>query len=70
MNAHQLDLFGRSRPDAKARDIDWDGVSGMDLATDARLLSRYIREELPRCQAETRRWAKEIKQRIRKGAAA
>ena len=61
----QLDLFGRTKPNARAEVIDWDAVSGMDLVNDERVLARYIREELPRSQAQDRRFAQVIKERNR-----
>ena len=61
----ELDLFGRTKPDAHAREIDWDAVSGLDLATDDALLRRFIREELPRQQAQMQRWARTIRARKR-----
>lgn len=61
----QLELFGRPKPDAKAREIDWEAVSGLDMATDDKLLRRFIREELPREEAQMKRWARAISERKR-----
>ena len=61
----QLELFGRTRPNARAAVVDWHGVSGLDLATDLELLRRYLREEAPRKQAEMKRWARAISERRR-----
>ena len=59
----QLELFGRPKPDANALAIDWDAVSGHDLATDELLLRRYLREERPRVEAQMQRWARSIRPR-------
>ena len=61
----QLELFGRTRPDARAAVVDWDGVSGWDLATDPELLRRYMREEQPRVELEMKRWERSISARRR-----
>lgn len=61
----QLELLVRDKPDANDTLIDWDYVSGLDLANDERLLRRFIREELPRQQAQMQRWALAISARKR-----
>ena len=66
----QLELFGRVRPDASAKHVDWDGVSGHDLATDARLFRRYQKEQAPRDRAQMQRWARSIAKRRRAAWAA
>ena len=44
--------------------IDWKAVSGIDLATHPRLLSRWLHSpERKREERQMRRWAKEIKRR-------
>lgn len=61
----QLELFGRPRPNARAEVVDWDGVSGLDLATDPELHRRYLKEERPHVEREMKRWARAIKDRRR-----
>lgn len=64
----QLEMFepARIRYTGYEPEIDWDAVSGMDLASTPRLLARWINSDRKRRdEAETRRWAREIKERNR-----
>ena len=49
--------------------IDWDSLSGFDLAdaciSNSLLWSRYLKEEQPRMERQMRRWADQIRRRQR-----
>lgn len=66
--SEQLELLDtRPRYTGFEKDIDWDRVSGMDLATNERLLSRWIHSpERRRQEEQMRRWSREIKRRNRR----
>ena len=64
----QFDLF-RTRYTGHEPVIDWDSVSGIDLAdaciSNSALWSRYLKEEQPRVERQMKQWAKAIKSRHR-----
>lgn len=64
----QLDLF-RTKYTGHEPVIDWDSLSGIDLAdaciSNPVLWSRYLREEQPREERQMKQWAKAIKARHR-----